>query len=294
MSGPTKTCGRPSWEVSAASSSRTPGPTTLSWARTTVQLDLLLGLQRHVPGGDDAPHAQGALRARAPAGNAVAPSCLAGLDWEADDEAECYLLLVDYDFPPEAHDYLDWAPPARMKVGPGMYGPHTAAMAASLGVAPSPCEKLVPFLGMHVCEGVDGKRLKFLRDVLGARVWRLHRAYRFRCEPFMAGFMGLKHRERRELKEAGSVGREGGEAHPERHLRPVLHEPRQVQEHHGLRGPRQVRAGSGQAQHDQLRVPDQRLGGFFGLRGDAQDEPQHHLPVRADREAAARCRSPSS
>ena len=97
-------------------------------------------------------------------------SCLAGLDWEADDEAECYLLLVDYDFPPEAHDYLDWAPPARMKVGPGMYGPHTAAMAASLGVAPSPCEKLVPFLGMHVCEGVDGKRLKFLRDVLGARV----------------------------------------------------------------------------------------------------------------------------
>ena len=116
-------------------------------------------------------------------------SCLAGLDWEADDEAECYLLLVDYDFPPEAHDYLDWAPPARMKVGSGMYGPHT----------------LVPFLGMHVREGVDGKRLKFLRDVLGARVWRLHGAYRFRCEPFMAGFMELKHRERRELKDAGSV-----------------------------------------------------------------------------------------
>ena len=103
-------------------------------------------------------------------------SCLAGLDWEADDEAECYLLLVDYDFPPEAHDYLDWAPPARMKVGPGMYGPRTAAIAASFGVAPSPCEKLVPFLGMRVREGVDGKRLKFLRDVLGARVWRLHRA----------------------------------------------------------------------------------------------------------------------
>ena len=112
---------------------------------------------------------------------------------------------MDYDFPPEAHDYLDWAPPARMKVGPGMYGPHTAAMAASLGIAPSPCEKLVPFLGMHVREGVDGKRLKFLQDVLGAWVWRLHRAYRFRCEPFMAGFMELKHRERRELKDAGSV-----------------------------------------------------------------------------------------
>ena len=82
-----------------------------------------------------------------------------------------------------------------MKVGKGLYGPHT----------PSPCEKLVPFLGMHVEEGVDGKRLKFLRDVLGARVWRLHRAYRFACSPFMAGFMELKHSERRQLKTAGSV-----------------------------------------------------------------------------------------
>ena len=31
----------------------------------------------------------------------------------------------------------------------------------------------MPFLGMHVEEGVDGKRLKFLRDVLGARIWSL-------------------------------------------------------------------------------------------------------------------------
>ena len=44
-----------------------------------------------------------------------------------------------------------------------------------------------------------------LRDVLGARVWRLHRAYRFACSPFMAGFMELKHSERRQLKTAGSV-----------------------------------------------------------------------------------------
>ena len=116
-----------------------------------------------------------------------------------------YLLLVDYDFPPELHDHLDWAPPARMKVGKGLYGPHTADMAERLGLSPSPCEKLVPFLGMHVEEGVDGKRLKFLRDVLGVRVWRLHRAYRFACSPFMAGFMELKHSERRQLKTAGSV-----------------------------------------------------------------------------------------
>ena len=35
-----------------------------------------------------------------------------------------------------------------------MYGPHTADMAERLGLSPSPCEKLVPFLGMHVEEGV--------------------------------------------------------------------------------------------------------------------------------------------
>ena len=74
---------------------------------------------------------------------------------------------MDYDFPLELHDHLDWAPPTRMKVGKGLCGPHSADMAERLGLSPSPCEKLVPFLGMHVEEGVDGKRLKFLRDVLG-------------------------------------------------------------------------------------------------------------------------------
>ena len=63
-------------------------------------------------------------------------------------------------------------------------------MAERFGLSPSPCEKLVPFLGM------DGKRLKFLRDVLGARVWRLHRAYRPAAPSW---------RERRQLKTAGSV-----------------------------------------------------------------------------------------
>ena len=63
--------------------------------------------------------------------------------------------------------------------------------------------------------------------------------------------MELKHSERRQLGERGR--REGGE--PD--LRPLLHEPRQVQEHERLRGPGQVRAGH---RRDKLRVPDQRLG----------------------------------
>ena len=112
-------------------------------------------------------------------------TCLSSLNWESDAGEVSYLLLVDYDFPPELHDPAD--------------------MAERLGLSPSPCKKLVPFLGMHVEEGMDGKRLKFLRDVLGARIWRLRRAYRFACSSFMAGFMELKHSERRQLKTAGSV-----------------------------------------------------------------------------------------
>ena len=57
---------------------------------------------------------------------------------------------------------------------------------------------------MHVEEGVDGKRPKFLQDALGARVWRLHRAYRFACSPFMAGFMELKHSERSSSRRRGA------------------------------------------------------------------------------------------
>ena len=33
--------------------------------------------------------------------------CLSGLNWESDSKG--YLLLVDYDSPPEVHNHLDWA-----------------------------------------------------------------------------------------------------------------------------------------------------------------------------------------
>ena len=77
-----------------------------------------------------------------------------------------------------------------------MYGPHTAAMAASL-LARSWCPSSACTSGRAWTASGSSSS--------GARVWRLHGAYRFRCEPFMAGFMELKHCERRELKDAGSV-----------------------------------------------------------------------------------------
>ena len=63
--------------------------------------------------------------------------------------------LAELDF------FVDYAS-RRRHIGKGLYGPHAATMVERLGISHSPCEKLVPFLGMHVKEGVDGKRLKFL------------------------------------------------------------------------------------------------------------------------------------
>ena len=70
-----------------------------------------------------------------------------------------YLLLVDYDFPPELHDHLDWAPFARMKVGKGLYGPRAADMAERLGLSPSPCEKLVPFRQLKTAGSVVAEKV---------------------------------------------------------------------------------------------------------------------------------------
>ena len=70
----------------------------------------------------------------------------------------------------------------------------------------------MPFLGMHVEEGVTSSCGTCWAPGSGGCA--------VACSPFMAGFMELKHSERRQPKKRGR--REGGEAHPERHLRPLL------------------------------------------------------------------------
>ena len=62
------------------------------------------------------------------------------------------------------------------------------------------------------------------------------------------------------------AAQDGGER-GRRDLWPLLHESGQVPDHEHLRGPGQVRASRGQELRDELRVPDQRLGGLPGLRG---------------------------
>ena len=51
------------------------------------------------------------------------------VDFQAQNEAECYLLVIDYGFPAKFHDQLDWAPPARMKIARDMLGDHSLRIA---------------------------------------------------------------------------------------------------------------------------------------------------------------------
>ena len=116
-----------------------------------------------------------------------------------DSEGVCYLLFVDYDFPEELHDKIDWPPPARLAVTSADVGPYTKE---AVGNRPA-SEKLIPFLGMHKAEGIHSKRLAFLRNHLGARIWKLHRAWSFETDNCLRSFMVNAYQRRRELKEAG-------------------------------------------------------------------------------------------
>ena len=96
-----------------------------------------------------------------------------------------YLLVVDCDFPPELHDHLDWAPPAHE-------GREGAAHRASAS-PPRPARSSCP---SSACTWRRAWTARGSANCTGPTA---------SCSPFMAGFMELKHSERRQLKTAGSV-----------------------------------------------------------------------------------------
>ena len=100
-----------------------------------------------------------------------------------------------------------------MKVGKGLYGPHTADM--TVGLSPSPCEKLMPFLGMHVEESVDGTA-----GCAGRQGPEAAQGLPLRLQPLHGGLREAQAQRAEAAQTAGGP--------PERHLRPLLHEPRQV------------------------------------------------------------------
>ena len=130
---------------------------------------------------------------------------LDGLSIHEDVWETAYLLFVDYDYPEELHDVLDFPSPCRLAVPPSEVGPYTKR---SMGPG-KPVEKLVPYLGMHRCEGIHGKRLLFLRNHLGARIWKLHKAYSFDTQPILKDFMEKSYAYRRQLKDEGKDTEQG-------------------------------------------------------------------------------------
>ena len=126
------------------------------------------------------------------------------VDYKKIDENQCNLYVVDYSFPCHMHDYLDWAPPCRMHTA-DLLSPHTKELLKQNGLKPGKTEKLVPFLGRHCMEGVDEKRLKFMIDVMGARIERVHEVINFVCRPFLADWMREIYLERLEMKRQGRL-----------------------------------------------------------------------------------------
>ena len=125
------------------------------------------------------------------------------IDFNNHDESVAYVFVVDYSFPLSLHDRLDWAPPRRMKVGKDQLSPYTLELMRKNNVRASEAEKLVPFLGAHVKEAVDGKRLAFMVKQMGAKIDKLHTAIIFECRRFLKPWIEKCYRARLELKSKG-------------------------------------------------------------------------------------------
>ncbi|CAE7610196.1 unnamed protein product, partial [Symbiodinium necroappetens] len=124
---------------------------------------------------------------------------LDGLSLHEDALETTFLVFVSYDYPEEVHEVVDFPSPCRLSIPPSEVGPY-AKDAMRRG---RPVEKLIPYLGMHRCEGIHGKRLLFLRNHLGVRIWEVHEAYAFESHPVLRDFMEKSYAYRRQLKDEG-------------------------------------------------------------------------------------------
>ena len=130
---------------------------------------------------------------------------VAQIDYMNDSEDVCWLVKADFTFPLYMHDYLDWAPPAKMVIPPQMLSEYSRKVMRENDLQPCKCKKLVPYLGVHEEEGVDGKRLAFMIKVMGAQVLRVHEVIEFKCKPFLGEWMRSIYQERLEMKRSGRL-----------------------------------------------------------------------------------------
>ena len=125
------------------------------------------------------------------------------IDFDGCEVTASFCFVVDYSFPFEFHDKLDWAPPCRMQVAHDQLSDYTQEILRRNSLQCSKVGKLVPYLGYHVKEAVDGKRLAFMCRVMGAKIEKLHHATRFTCAPFLKSWLEQCYQTRLDLKAKG-------------------------------------------------------------------------------------------
>jgi hypothetical protein len=103
------------------------------------------------------------------------------LDNYKDDSTTGYMLVVDHEIPQELHDQIDFAPVAKRVVGFEELSHRQRQVKEFLQKKPgNQGEKLMPFLGRHSEVATHISHLKFLRDVLGTKILKVHRIWSWR------------------------------------------------------------------------------------------------------------------
>ncbi|CAE7821899.1 unnamed protein product, partial [Symbiodinium necroappetens] len=125
-------------------------------------------------------------------------------DYDAKDYEETHLVKVSYYVPCEAHDFVDWAPPARMSIHTSELSEYSQGLMRNRGWTKAPCNsKLMPFLGFHREESLQLRLLKFYMETMGVRICEVHAIIRFGCRAFMKPFIEECYARRLVLKRAG-------------------------------------------------------------------------------------------
>ena len=129
---------------------------------------------------------------------------LEATDYNAEDYAETYLVKVSYYVPCEAHDFIDWAPPARMSVQSAELSEYSKVLMRNRGLLKAPGNpKLMPFLGFHREESLQLRLLKFYMETMRIRICEVYVIIRFDCKAFMKPFIEKCYTQRLQLRRAG-------------------------------------------------------------------------------------------
>ena len=112
------------------------------------------------------------------------------LDNYEDDSTIGYMLVVDHEIPKKLHDKIDFAPVAKRIVKFDELSHRQRQVKEFLGKKPgNQGEKLMPFLGKHSEVAIHVGHLKFLRDVLGTKILKVHRIWSWRQSHWLRDYI---------------------------------------------------------------------------------------------------------